>query len=263
VRGAGASACSSRSPARGFAVGAGAGSRSGRRRRRAGRLADVLVTAYRVPTLEREAADNVTIIGREQIERRDVASGVDLFRQVPGLQIDQLGGPGGPGSVYIRGSDPNHVLVLVDGVRTNDPTTSRGGGFDLSNLDPNQIERVEVLRGAASPVYGADAMGFPDDSGGLRLAAIRTLERRQAADTSYSLRARHDLILRRLRRARPPIAPRSHRDAVSSAAQARRAVCPLRLARRPQPASSSRRSCAIGSGPVPCLMNRRSLPSGS
>jgi iron complex outermembrane receptor protein/vitamin B12 transporter len=251
-----------------------------------GRLADVLVTAYRVPTLEREAADSVTIIGREQIERRDVASGVDLLRQVPGLQIDQLGGPGGPSSVYIRGSDPNHVLVLVDGVRMNDPTTSRGGGFDLSNLDPNQIERVEVLRGAASSVYGADAMGgvinvvtrgatskepggelgaglgghdyrnlharastgigtarfsigasrmrdgtdsiggtvdrrvftgsarfalgdagsvdvdlrhgvrdstsFPDDSGGLRLAAIRTLERRQAADTSYSLRARHD-----------------------------------------------------------------------
>lgn len=251
-----------------------------------GRLADVVVTAYRVPTLEREAADSVTIIGREQIERRDVSSGVDLFRQVSGLQIDQLGGPGGPSSVYIRGSDPNHVLVLIDGVRVNDPTTSRGGGFDLSSLDPNQIERVEVLRGAASSVYGADAMGgvinivtrgakskepggelgagvggheyrnlharasaglgsarfsigasrlrdgsdsiggaldrrvftgtarfmlgnagsidlglrhgernstsFPDDSGGLRLAELRTLEHRQAADTSYSLRARHD-----------------------------------------------------------------------
>ena len=84
---------------------------------------------------------------------------VDLFRQVPGLQIDQLGGPGGLSSVYIRGSDPNHTLVLIDGVRVNDPTNARGGGYDLSNLDPSNIERVEVLRGAASSVYGADAMG--------------------------------------------------------------------------------------------------------
>lgn len=86
-------------------------------------------------------------------------TGVDLFRQIPGLQIDQLGGPGGLSSVYIRGSDPNHVLVLIDGVRVNDPTNSRGGGFNLSGLDPSQIERIEVLRGAGSSVYGADAMG--------------------------------------------------------------------------------------------------------
>lgn len=122
------------------------------------RLGDVVVTGYRAPTLQREAADSVTIITREQIEQRDPATGVDLFRQVPGLQIDQLG-PGGLSAVYLRGSDPNHVLVLIDGVRVNDPTNARGGGFDLSNLDPSQIERIEVLRGAASSVYGADAMG--------------------------------------------------------------------------------------------------------
>ncbi|NLD68509.1 MAG: TonB-dependent receptor [Limnobacter sp.] len=246
----------------------------------------VVVTGYRVPTLQREAADSLSIVTRDDIQRQQPANGVDLFRQIPGLQIDQPGAPGGLSSVYIRGSDPNHVLVLIDGVRVNDPTNSRGGGFDLSNLEPTQVDRIEVLRGAASSVYGADAMGgvinvvtrrdatgatrgevgagvgghafrsangrvsggtpqanfsigastrrdgrdedgseldlrvfsgtarfaigptaaidvdlrhserdsssFPDDSGGIRLAEIRTLERKHARDTSYSLRGRWD-----------------------------------------------------------------------
>lgn len=122
-------------------------------------LETVLVTGTRVPTTLREGTDGITVVTREALDRMAPATGVDLFRQVPGLQIDQLGGPGGLGSVYIRGSDPNHVLILIDGVRVNDPTNSRGGGFDLSGLDPSQIERIEVLRGAASSVYGADAMG--------------------------------------------------------------------------------------------------------
>ncbi|MET0517267.1 MAG: TonB-dependent receptor [Burkholderiaceae bacterium] len=122
-------------------------------------LDPVLVTGTRVPLTLGQETDSVTVIERAQIERLGASSGVDLFRQVPGLQIDQLGGPGGLSSVYIRGSDPNHVLVLIDGVRVNDPTNSRGGGFDMSSLDPSQIERIEVLRGTASAIYGADAMG--------------------------------------------------------------------------------------------------------
>lgn len=122
-------------------------------------LEPVVVLGTRVPTSLRQSSDGITVVTREEIDWMAPATGVDLFRQVPGLQVDQLGGPGGVGSVYIRGSDPNHVLVLVDGVRVNDPTTSRGGGFDLSGLDPSQIERIEVLRGAASSIYGADAMG--------------------------------------------------------------------------------------------------------
>ena len=122
-------------------------------------LESILVVGARVPVLLSESTDSISTITREQIVRMNAATGMDLFRQVPGLQIDQLGGPGGLSSVYIRGSDPNHVLVLIDGVRMNDPTNSRGGGFDISNLDPNQIERIEILRGAASAIYGADAMG--------------------------------------------------------------------------------------------------------
>lgn len=123
------------------------------------KLPEVVVTAYRLPSLRDEATQGITVITREEIAGQAPATGVDLFRQVPGLQIDQLGGAGGLSSAYIRGSDPNHVLVVIDGVRVNDPTNSRGGGFDLSSLDPNTIERIEILRGASSSLYGADAMG--------------------------------------------------------------------------------------------------------
>lgn len=122
-------------------------------------LEPVLITGTRVPTTLREGTDNITVVSREALDRMVPATGADLFRQVPGLQIDQLGGPGGLASVYIRGSDPNHVLILIDGVRVNDSTNSRGGGFDLSGLDPGRVERIEILRGAASAIYGADAMG--------------------------------------------------------------------------------------------------------
>ena len=122
-------------------------------------LDKVVITASRVPTTLAETTDSITVITRGQIERISAASGVALFRQVPGLQIDQLGGPGGLSSVYIRGSDPNHVLVLIDGVRVNDSTNSRGGGFDMSSIDPSIVDRIEVLRGAASAIYGAEAMG--------------------------------------------------------------------------------------------------------
>jgi vitamin B12 transporter len=119
----------------------------------------VMVTGTRLPATLRQSTDSLTIITREQIDTLAAASGPDLLRQVPGLQVDQMGGPGGLSSVYIRGSDSNHVLVLIDGVRVNDPTNSRGGGFDISSLDPALVERIEVLRGAASAIYGADAMG--------------------------------------------------------------------------------------------------------
>jgi vitamin B12 transporter len=122
-------------------------------------LSRVVIVSSRVPATVGQEAENLTVIKREQIDAMGAATGPDILRQVPGVQVDQLGGPGGISLAYIRGSDPNHVLVLVDGVRLNVPTNSRGGGVDLSGLDPNEIERIEVLRGAASSVYGADALG--------------------------------------------------------------------------------------------------------
>ena len=72
--------------------------------------------------------------------------------------MDQVGGRGGTGSLYVRGADPNYTLVLVDGVRVNDPTNARGGSFDFSTLDVADVERVEIARGPYSAVYGGDAL---------------------------------------------------------------------------------------------------------
>ncbi len=119
----------------------------------------VEVSAYRIPLLTTEAVQGVSVITQEQIDARKPADVMELLQMVPGVQVDQVGAPGGVASVYIRGSDPEQVLVLVDGVRVNDPLLSRGGSFDLSGIDPASIERIEVLRGGGSAIYGADAMG--------------------------------------------------------------------------------------------------------
>ena len=117
------------------------------------------VSAYRTPIQLRETTQSVTIISEKAITARNPASAVELFQQIPGIQIDQVGNAGGQGNIYIRGSEPNHTLILIDGVRLNDPTNNRGGGYDLSTLDPASIDRIEIIRGAGSAIYGADAMG--------------------------------------------------------------------------------------------------------
>lgn len=119
----------------------------------------VEVSAYRLPTLLTDTTQGVSLVGRKEIETQNPASVVDLLQQVPGVHVDQLGSAGGIGNVYIRGSDPENVLVLIDGVRVNDSTLSRGGAYDLSSLDPSGIERIEIVKGPASSLYGADAMG--------------------------------------------------------------------------------------------------------
>ena len=117
------------------------------------------VSAYRTPLQLRETSQGVSVIGEKEISVRNPASAVELFQQIPGIQIDQVGNAGGQGNIYLRGSEPNHTLILIDGVRLNDPTNNRGGGYDLSTLDPSSIERIEIIRGAGSALYGADAMG--------------------------------------------------------------------------------------------------------
>ena len=119
----------------------------------------VEVSAYRVPVLTTETVQGVDVITEQQIELRKPSNVFELLQSVPGVQVDQVGAPGGVANVYIRGSDPEQVLVIVDGVRVNDPMLSRGGSFDLSSIDPARVERIEVLRGGGSAIYGADAMG--------------------------------------------------------------------------------------------------------
>jgi outer membrane cobalamin receptor len=119
---------------------------------------EIVVTGSRVATPPDDLAANVTVLSREDFEAEKPAKLSDLLRRVAGVHIDQVGGRGGTGSLYMRGADPNYTLVLVDGVRVNDPTNARGGSFDFSTFDIADVERVEIARGPYSAIYGGDAL---------------------------------------------------------------------------------------------------------
>ena len=121
--------------------------------------APVIVTGSRVATRLEDLAANVTVLDREYFDVEKPARLADVLRRVAGIHVDSVGGRGGTGSLYMRGADPNYTLVLVDGVRVNDPTNARGGSFDFSTLDIADVERVEIARGPYSAVYGGDALG--------------------------------------------------------------------------------------------------------
>jgi iron complex outermembrane receptor protein/vitamin B12 transporter len=88
----------------------------------------------------------------------DPAALSDFLRLVPGAHVDRSAASGSISSLYLRGGDPNWTAVLVDGVRINDATDSRGGGVDLATIDPGLVERIEVIRGPASATIGSDAI---------------------------------------------------------------------------------------------------------
>ena len=120
--------------------------------------ASVIVTGTRLSQPSADEVPTVDVVTRADIDARQPRSAVELLRDVPGVWADQPGGPGSISSVYVRGADPNFTLVLIDGVRVNDSTNTRGGSFDLSALTPDSIERIEVVRGVRSAAYGSDAL---------------------------------------------------------------------------------------------------------
>ncbi len=119
---------------------------------------EIIVTGSRVPSAPEDIGANVTVLDREFFSVEKPANVADLLRRVVGVHIDAVGGRGGTGSLYLRGADPNYTLVLIDGVRVNDPTNARGGSFDFSLMEVADIERVEIARGPYSAVYGGDAL---------------------------------------------------------------------------------------------------------
>lgn len=118
------------------------------------RLEPVVVNGASFQSLLSEATSEVTIISEQEISYQNAASVTELLEQVPGLYVDQPGSRGGISSVYIRGGDPNFTLVLIDGVEVNDPSNSGGGSFDFSTLSADNIERIEIIKGPLSSVYG-------------------------------------------------------------------------------------------------------------
>lgn len=119
---------------------------------------EIVVTGSRVATPPEDLGANVTVLSRPDFDVEKPRQIADLLRRAAGVHVDQVGGRGGTGSLYLRGADPNYTLVLIDGVRVNDPTNARGGSFDFSTLDVADIERVEIARGPYSAVYGGDAL---------------------------------------------------------------------------------------------------------
>src|SRR6266702_4040490 len=118
---------------------------------------NVIVTATRLS--DEQAGSNVSVIDAQTIQARNPGSIVDLLRDLPGAFVQQSGGRGSVVSLFTRGAKPNFTLVLLDGVKANDPTNTRGGSYDFSTLDLNDIERIEFVRGPASAIYGSDAVG--------------------------------------------------------------------------------------------------------
>ncbi len=123
-----------------------------------GSLQPMVVSATRVPTPESEVASSVTVITAQQIAAMQATTLPDVLRYVPGLNLVQSGGPGGQTSIFMRGTNSNHTKVLVDGIDVTDPSTPTGT-FDFGQFLVQNIERIEVLRGPQSGLYGSDAIG--------------------------------------------------------------------------------------------------------
>jgi vitamin B12 transporter len=124
----------------------------------AGNVSAVVVTATRVPTEKLKVADSITIITAKDIALRQQQTLSDVLADAPGLNAVQAGGPGGLTAVFMRGANANHVKVLIDGIDASNPSNS-DDSFDFGQFLTPDIERVEILRGPQSGLYGSDAIG--------------------------------------------------------------------------------------------------------
>jgi vitamin B12 transporter len=121
-------------------------------------LPTIVVSPTTIPTPQSEIASSVTVITAADIERQQYRTLPDALSAVPGLNVVQSGGPGGLTSVFIRGTNSNHVKVLIDGVDASDPS-STNNAFDFAHLLTGDVAQIEVLRGPQSGLYGSDAIG--------------------------------------------------------------------------------------------------------
>jgi len=122
----------------------------------ADQLAAVVVTATRQATRVNELIADVSVIDRETIEQADQSTLLELLGHQPGLEFSANGGPGMASDLRIRGTEGKHALVLVDGLRVSSATL---GTISWSRMPLSQIDRIEILRGPASSLYGSDALG--------------------------------------------------------------------------------------------------------
>lgn len=118
----------------------------------------IVVTATRVETPLSEVGQSVSVVTREDIERTQATQATEVLARLPGVSVSSTGGFGQTSSVFIRGAENAQSLVLIDGVRINDPGDV-GGGFDFGALTIGQFDRVEVVRGSSGVLWGSRAIG--------------------------------------------------------------------------------------------------------
>ncbi len=133
----------------------------------------VVVSAAQVETPLSSASSSVTVITREDLETHQAESVADALRAVPGLTVASAGGRGAQTSVFPRGGESDYSLVFIDGVQVN----SFGGGYDFAHLPAVNVERIEIVRGPQSALYGSNAIG----------SVIRIVTRRAGAPTASAV----------------------------------------------------------------------------
>lgn len=121
-------------------------------------LDEVAVTADRVGTPIERIGSSITVITRAELERQQTRQVIDILRQVPGVTVSRSGSFGGTAEVRIRGTDNRNTVVLIDGVEVSDPSSTQTQ-FDFAHLLAGDVERIEILRGSQSTLYGGDAIG--------------------------------------------------------------------------------------------------------
>lgn len=119
---------------------------------------EIIVTGTRLNQTSYEVGSSVSVITANDLDTLGFDFVVDALASAPGVTINQNGAFGGVASVRIRGASSEQTLVLVDGLAVND-TSAPGGGYDFSRFDPENIERIEILKGPHSTLWGSDAIG--------------------------------------------------------------------------------------------------------
>jgi vitamin B12 transporter len=118
------------------------------------RLDPVVVTAERLPTARAATPATVTVVTGEELTARGIRHIAEALRDVAGIDVAQTGSYGGNTALFLRGGESDYVKVLVDGVPINDP----GGAIDFADLTTDNVDRIEIVRGPASVLYGSDAV---------------------------------------------------------------------------------------------------------
>src|SRR4051812_35250603 len=141
-----------------------------------GRLGTVVVSASKVPRPADALTQAVTVLSGDDLRARGVTRVTDALREVPSAMLVQSGSYGALTSLFLRGGESRYTKVLIDGVPVNAP----GGSFDFSHLTTDNIDRIEIVRGPASVLYGADAAS----------GIVHIFTRRGLGDRAASLSAR-------------------------------------------------------------------------